>query len=324
MFYGPSRQELTCIGFAIFIRQGDKIQQKNIVCLTDIIEHTSLATAEFFRDILEHVGPKGSLKHISFWHDCGGHFRSYSHVAFLIAEVFKEYKCSIRICFFGEKHGKGEVDRIFAHVQGWLNTYLRKGKSQIISSLADLIAVCEAGAKADAERDPDHVTWKVHHLVRECKPDFQWTLSNPSFQIQKTYCIQVDPYDGKNFDGPLLRDLVFSDVAVGAIQAKPHVAVLQKEPIEDRTWRRGYFTNRNWLQQKPARGETNSVLARRDDHKKRQVPKQTACSEWQNTAARLARRLKARREKWQRLLQAAPGSSSSSSSEGSSSSSEDS
>ena len=112
--------------------------------------------------------------------------------------------------------------------------------------------------------------------------------------------------------------LVFSDVAVGAIQAKPHVAVLQKEPIEDRTWRRGYFTNRNWLQQKPARGETNSILARRDDHKKRQVPKPTSCSQWQNTAARMARRLKLRRDKWQRLLENAPGSSSS---QGSSSSS---
>ena len=38
------------------IRNGT-IAQKNVVFLTDIIEHTSLATGEFFRDALQHLSP---------------------------------------------------------------------------------------------------------------------------------------------------------------------------------------------------------------------------------------------------------------------------
>ena len=90
---------------------------------------------------------------------------------------------------------------------------------------------------------------------------------------------------------------------------------------KDRQWRRGYFSNRNWLPVVPARGQKNSVLSRKEDDDARDLPKPRICSRWQDKAARAASVLQRRREKWQRMVRSGsePDSSSSSSSSDSSS-----
>lgn len=66
---GPSRQELTCVAFALLEIRNGTIAQKNVVFLTDIIEHTSLATGEFFREALQHLGATAAvtLEVMSTW-----------------------------------------------------------------------------------------------------------------------------------------------------------------------------------------------------------------------------------------------------------------
>ena len=107
----------------------------------------------------------------------------------------------------------------------------------VIASFEDLVAVCKEGARRDTEKDPDGVQWSVQKFEREQKPESHWNLCEPPFQIQKTYCLEVTPYDGKYFNNPVLRDLVFSDLARNA-RTKPWVVTTQKDSIADRvaTW----------------------------------------------------------------------------------------
>ena len=50
MFYGPSRQEVSCIAFVIYEGAANGVRQRNVVFLTEIIEHTSLASSIFFEE----------------------------------------------------------------------------------------------------------------------------------------------------------------------------------------------------------------------------------------------------------------------------------
>ena len=112
-------------------------------------------------------------------------------MAFLIREVFQRYKCPTRINYCGEKHGKGLIDGIFAHAQGWIENFLSRGSNQLISSLDDLVSVCKEGASHDTRRDPAGVEWVVEKLSRDRKPAFSWTLSEPQFKLKRTYCLEV-------------------------------------------------------------------------------------------------------------------------------------
>ena len=164
MFYGPARQELTCIAFAIFENKEGVTSQKNVMFLSEIIDHTSLVTGEYFREAMQFLSPPGSFERLLLWHDCGGHFRSYEHIAFLIREVFQKHKCPTQVNFFCEKHGKGLIDGIFGRVQGWIESYLRQGE-KLIASLADLLKVCSEGAERDTTADPGGPTWVLCGLV---------------------------------------------------------------------------------------------------------------------------------------------------------------
>lgn len=204
MFYGPARQEITCLAFASLESFEGRTRQKNIVFLTEIIEHTSLITGEFFLDVMGHMSGPGAFKQISAWHDCGRHFLSYQHVAFLIDKVFKHFWRPLRINYFCEKHGKGLIDGIFAHVSGWINSFLKQGRNQLISSFDELVRVCRAGPAQDSARDPTGVERLVLPFHRENKPETILSLDEPPFQIQKTYSLEVAPYDGRKYDGPVV------------------------------------------------------------------------------------------------------------------------
>jgi len=111
--------------------------------------------------------------------------------------------------------------------------------------------------------------------------------------------------------------LVVSDLPDGKI----HGATLTQEPVNDRSWRRGYYQDKRWDRKKRAQGETNRVMSKHLAHKELLLPAyESQFTSWEKKNASHARRLLLRRQRWYHFCEAAQESSGTSSSSSSSSS----
>ena len=249
------------------------------------------------------------------------HFRSYNHIAFMVQEYFLHYNAPVQLQFFAEKHGKGMVDSLFATVQSWLTAFLQHGEDNKITSFDELVRVCTSGAKKATAQDPGRTSYHVVRYNSEKKPASRWVLDATDWQIQSTYCLRIEPYAG-NFQRPIVRNMVFSDAHK---EASSFVPCISTEPIQDRSWRKGYFSNKNWQKEKPKHGEKTTLMSKQDLHQSMGLTRPRLTTAWEDATARHVRKLELRRAKWQRRLKASleeedAQASSSGSSSGSSSS----
>jgi len=60
------------------------------------------------------------IQQVSFWSDCGAHFRSYAMMARACVRMVRKYRHSFAWNFYGERHGKGRVDGFFGLLDQWL------------------------------------------------------------------------------------------------------------------------------------------------------------------------------------------------------------
>ena len=251
--------------------------------------------------------------------DCGGHFRSYSTIAYLAKEYCGHFGCPTTINYFGEKHGKGLVDAAFATVNRWISSYLSHGEDRQISSLAELVRICQAAAAKANKEDDGGIRWKVLQYDSDLKPAKRHLMEEGLFQIQRTYCLRVEASFGR-YDRLKIINKVFSDEHGGPVTSFTPKFFL--EDVEDRSWRKGYFGNRNWERRKPQRGETTTLMSRR--HSQQHIPRAKLTTAWQDRAARQARALERRRAARRRKLAVAEGAEQASSTSSSSSSESDS
>ena len=70
--------------------------------------------------------------------------RSYEHLAYLQQQWFEKLNCTLRLCYFVAKHGKGIVDTVFATVNRWILEALPLPNSRISTSV-ELVKECEKG-----------------------------------------------------------------------------------------------------------------------------------------------------------------------------------
>ena len=156
----------------------------------------------------------------------------------------------------------------------------------------------------------------------ERKPAGQWTLPKPEFQISKTYCLKIVPGNPRlQCRSTLLEDHTFNDVVDRApSRSFPKV---DWEAIEDKEWRRGYFSNTRWDKQPPKRGEDNTMMKRFEEHRRRQIKAPDLERAWDRTARKQANKLLRRREKWSHMKKLAAAESGSGSSSSSTDSSDD-
>ena len=143
------------------------------------------------------------------------------------------------------------------------------------------------------------------------------------FQIQRTYCLRVEAYAGR-YDRFKIVNKTFSDQHSGSVTS--FVPKYFEEEIEQRSWRKGFFGNRNWERKKPQRGDTTTLMSRQQAQQ--HIPKARLTTAWQDQAARQARALEWRRAARSRKLaiaeNAEQGSAGQSSTSSSSSSDSDS
>ncbi|CAJ1447063.1 unnamed protein product [Effrenium voratum] len=320
MFYGTSRMELTCWGCLLFQRKGGVLNKKHIVILSSIIEHSSLVSNLLCLEAAKHFDAWEKVKEVLAWSDCGPHYKSYDHIAGWLADwVEASPPRSVRLSFFGEKHGKGQVDGLFGVIEGWLKNFLKKPGSRIATP-----EELEAVLRAEARRANAIDAACQHIIVRwepELKPLSAWVLPDKQdFQISKTYCLQLVPGNPRlRVRNTAIVDYTFSDMA--GQHGNRSFPKVETEEIADRAWRRGYFSNTRWNKKVPARGESDTMMGRYDEHLKRKMQPPSLESQWEKAARKQANRLLRRRTRWSRMKEAATSRQSQSSDSDSSSSS---
>ena len=320
MFYGTSRMEMTCWGCILFQKQGEVLCTKHILVLSSIIEHSTLVSNLLYKEVAKHIDNFDAISEVIAWSDCGPHYKSYDHCAGWIGEwVEASPNRTIRLCFFGEKHGKGQVDGLFGEVEGWLRDYL-KTPGRRIAAIDEMEQVLRSYARKAQETSSGR-QYVVIRWEPDCKPIGRWVLPDPGFQISKTYCLRIVPGNPRLvIRTTLIEDHTFADV-VGHGQApiKTYPKV-EWASIEDTKWRQGFFSNRHWDKKVPKQGEEDTVMKRFDEHKRRRMKLPDLETAWARTARINAGKLLRRREKWQHMKEQAAAEDSSSSSSSSSTS----
>eukprot|EP00435_Cladocopium_sp_Y103_P020817 s456_g5.t1 len=316
MFYGSERMELSVFGILIAWNENGIIKQKNVLYISSIIENSALMTSVLLDHVRNSIDDFNTASCVTCWADCGPHFRCYQVLGHLAKNWFPSMAGRLRVNFFAEKHGKGEIDSMFAHMGRWVSEFLKK-KDALIKTPEELIDVCEKGAAADTARDPTGpVTWVVRRFEMDLKPERYYVLTDAEFQISQTYALEIMPLFGKR---TVIRwkNLIFADQTEGKLQG----ADLSEVVVTDRSWRRGYFQSQKWLKKKPEHGEENQLMKKQKAHAALGIDAYSPqCSAWEKKQAAHARRLLLRRQRFQRIKAAANEDSSSSSSSSASSS----
>ena len=96
---------------------------------------------------------------------------------------------TVRLCFFGEKHGKGQVDGLFGQIEGWLRDFLKKAGSRI-ATIDEMEKVLRTYASRATQQRTHFV---VVRWEPETKPLGRYIFPQPEFQISKTYCLLLQP-----------------------------------------------------------------------------------------------------------------------------------
>ena len=322
MFYGASRMEMTCWGCLVFQRRGGKLTTKHIIVLSSIIEHTVLVSNLLYAEVAKHIPDLAGVSEVLVWSDCGPHYKGYDHVAGWIGEwVEASVPRKVRLSYFGEKHGKGQVDGLFGQIEGWLKDYFKTPKRRI-ATIDEMETVLRSAATQAMATDPT-VQYAVVRWEPEQKPASAWVLPGAEFKISKTYCLQLLPDNPRvHVRTTSILDYTFTELAgqPGGSRSYPKVEL---EAVADRAWRRGYFSAKPWDRKAPEQARPDSIVKRHQEHKRRRLQPPNLEDEFERTARRQADKLLRRREKWSRMkgtVEGEPSSSSSSSSSTSSSS----
>jgi hypothetical protein len=106
-----SRTSVSVLGWAIYTfcpTSGDTTCMY-VDFFSDIMNHDAV----YVKDCINLLLPRLSQGHLSFWMDCGNHFRNYELLHFLLEVVAKERK-QVIVNYFTEHHGKSPVDGHFS------------------------------------------------------------------------------------------------------------------------------------------------------------------------------------------------------------------
>ena len=322
MFYRSDRMEMSVFGAIVVTRSSGRMHQQNILYISSIIENSALMTSVLLDDLKSKIPGFGTAQKVTIWSDVGPHFRCYDVLAHLTGAWRPTMAGRLRVCWFTEKHGKGEVDAMFSHMGMWLSNFLRQ-KDAVIKTPEELVAVCQAGAKKGEERDPSErsgVEWLVRRFEMAAKPQWLWKFPSCEFQITLTYCLEMPPtvLGGKNKCH--WKNFIFADRDTG----KFHPCAVEKEKLTDRDWRRGYFQSKKWDKKKPEHGTKNRIMSKFETHTvdlqiAKYEPRRTR---WEKKTAAHARRLLLQRERWHRAKERVQDETSSTSSDSNTSSNE--
>ena len=124
MYWATSRMETSLLGAIAYIGSEDGPPKKlGLLWISDVLDHTSLAASMQMQEMMTTcLGPLSRYRNIALWYDTGPHYRTVDMVSFVAQQwLWKENRLDLActLNFFTEKHGKGEVDALFAGCNRW-------------------------------------------------------------------------------------------------------------------------------------------------------------------------------------------------------------
>ena len=120
--------------FAVVTKENNKVKYEHPNYLSEILSHDSLFSGKFLLNLLKKDRFKG-IKNLKVWSDNGNHFRSYEFLYYLLKEVPKIIKGSVKFKRFVEFHGKSIVDGHFGVLS---KLFKQKEKELYINDINEL------------------------------------------------------------------------------------------------------------------------------------------------------------------------------------------
>lgn len=150
-----NKASISCLGFCIIYKQGEKIKRSYHDYISEVISHDSHFVKNCLKR-LEHDN-MGLFSKIHFWSDNAGHFRSQELRNYILLELpSKNYKTSQN--FFVEYHGKSDIDGHFGLLQKVFNNYERlndmKSVYDVLVCFWDYFLESEVNALFEIYEDP--------------------------------------------------------------------------------------------------------------------------------------------------------------------------
>ena len=257
-FWAQARAECSVLGVVLFLPHLDgSLVKRGVVLVSECIEHTAIAAGVQSNIVREMLGNKAQGSHLKVWADCGPHYRNADFISYFGFEWVLKLDCRVALSYFTEKHGKGAVDSLFSTVNQWCGRFARK-EGTSIESVPDFVSAMQEEARLDQAKDPKGLQYTIVHWKAPSKPVQAWRGVAPKgFYITRTYCLEGSAY-GLQRDQLHWKNHKFSDLTKGeTIQFQ-----FFKEPIDDREWRKGFFTNPRWKRQFPQRHSQSAILER--------------------------------------------------------------
>ena len=138
------KTQVSCLGCAVHVgRDEGTCSTHYFDALSYCLSHDGLYVREAMRVIIPRILDMagGSLSDLSFWMDCGPHFRCYEVLYDFLIDLPHCYPIpTIRVNFFAEHHGKSLVDGHFGHVSRAVNRWSLKQRLVDIQDLCSAIS----------------------------------------------------------------------------------------------------------------------------------------------------------------------------------------
>lgn len=118
-FYDKSQRSV--FGMVVYYVCDDgSVKHRFVHVVSEVLSHDGLFVRQCLTKLLS-LEWMTKYKSVSFWSDCGPHFRNYEVLNHVLFELPKYYSVATTYNFWGEKHGKNPCDSDFSVLSQWLN-----------------------------------------------------------------------------------------------------------------------------------------------------------------------------------------------------------
>lgn len=151
-----SKSQVTCLGFAVYLCSEDgSIVTHYFDFISYCLSHDAFFAKQCLAQLIPKIQNKSTqpLHTMTFWLDCGPHFRCYEFLHFLLKEIPQKY-ANIQTTmanFFAPHHGKSPVDAHFSHISKSVKSFTTKHKLTHIEQLKNAIDIYFANSSSIVE-----------------------------------------------------------------------------------------------------------------------------------------------------------------------------
>ena len=145
------KKDISLLGFQVYKKTNGLLTKKNYNFLSENLSHDSFFVKNCIDKLIEYKELDG-LDVLSFWSDCGRHFRSGELQHYLLKTVKNIKKIfAVKVNYFVEYHGKSEIDGHFGLLSRWKK---QAELQERIDDVLDLVSIFMENASNQNPDDP--------------------------------------------------------------------------------------------------------------------------------------------------------------------------